>query len=83
MMAMTMTSARLAVLSAGINVSRGLEKAWIDRFSGFSRDGGATASGLEASVIDVQPSVAEHEASRAFKLIHQGQIVGGDDDGRA
>src|SRR6478752_43073 len=37
------------------------------------------SSGL---LIDVQPSLVQHEASRLV-LVHQGDIVGGDDDGGA
>src|SRR6202171_1926234 len=33
-------------------------------------------------VVDMQPSFMQHEATR-IELVHQGDIVGGDDDGRA
>ena len=35
------------------------------------------------SVIDVQPAIPKHEAARAIELVHQPEVVGGDDNGRS
>src|SRR4051794_15520105 len=75
MIAMTVTSAREAIASGGtIGASR----------RGVARDWSSPASGsaMARSVIDVEAAIAQHEAARAIKLIHEAEVMGRDQDGR-
>src|SRR4051812_48619372 len=78
MMAITVTSARDAIASGGT--------------SGTSRRGGGRCgSGLDrlsscaiaGLIIDMKPAIAQHETASAVELIHEPQIMRGDQDGRA
>ena len=79
MMAMTVMSARPAMLSAGTS---GMLRFRLMPGKPASRSCGRLLAGPR-SVIDMQPAVAQHETARAFELVHQGEIVGGDDHGGA
>ena len=77
MIAITVTSARPAIESAGIRASRSL--------AGSKREALSTmlAIGAALLVIDVQPAFAENEPAGRLELVHQSEIVRGDDNGRA